>query len=88
MDRYGHPRSFGLALFRVLGEWTAGAGADVSVSCVVSEPESDWDSFSGKSCRSSQQRCKMWADCILLWDLESTSCVVFCFSGGAVLTVF
>ena len=63
---------FGLqgSLFGVLGEWTLGAGADVSVSCVVSEPESDWDSFPKKSCRSGQQRCKMWADCILLWDFR------------------
>ena len=58
---------FGLqgSLFGVLGEWT---DADVSVSCVVSAPESDWDSFPKKSCRSGQQRCQMWADCILLWD--------------------
>ena len=56
------------SLFRVLGEWRPGAAADVSVSCVVSEPETDWDSFPKKSCRSCQQRCKMWADCILLWD--------------------
>ena len=63
-------------MFGVLGEWTLGAGADVSVSCVVSEPESDWDSFPKKSCRSGQQRCKMWAACILLWKAHHM-CFVF-----------
>ena len=80
------------SLFGVRGEWMLGAGADVSVSCVVSEPESDWDSFPKKSCRSGQQRCKMWADCILLWDFgKHIMCVCVCvcvFSGRAVLTVF
>ena len=56
------------SLFGVLGDGTAGAGAgaDVSVSCVVSEPESDWDSFPKKSCRSGQKRYKVLADCFLL----------------------
>ena len=72
------------SLFGVLGEWTAGAGADVSVLCVVSEPESDWDSFQKKSCRSGQQRCRLGLIASCCGILEST-CV---FSGRVVFTVF
>ena len=65
MDRYGLLRSFWLALFGVLGEWTAGEDADVSVSCVASELESDWDLFQKESRRSGQQdvRCGLIASC-------------------------